>query len=287
MVGSQVVHCPIVNDTVAVFEEMQATLSAERELDATLASLPEFDPAVLQETVGRANLFAGIVWGVLGVPSVVATRLIEPTDNWVIELSNGCGAVGLLALIFVLGLLVATLYLALAGRVVRGDNEPLREMIGRVPRYAFYITVVMTPILLVTLAAMGLSIVCGPFTFLLLGAALWLGLYLYFAPEAITMSRAQPLEAVRNSIILLRMAFWPTLGFIALCTVIAAGVNVIWQNLLTSPLGIAIAIPVNAFIGTGLTVAAFIYYRERLSLWHNLVAQPRAHNQSEDSRGHD
>jgi len=285
--GPKLSIAPIVEESVSAFEEMQQSLSIDRGLDATLSAMPEFDPTFLRETVGHANLFAGIVWGVLGVPSVAATRLIEPTDNWVIQLSDGCTAFMLLAVIIVAGLFVATFYLALAGRVVRGGDEPFRKMIQKLPRYALYITIVLMPIVLVTAAAMGLSFLCGPFTFLLLGAALWLGIYLYFAPEAITMSHAEPLEAVRNSMILLRMAFWPTLGFIVLCTVISAGTSVIWQKLLTSPLGIAVAIPINAFVGTGLTAATFIYYRERLSLWHSLVAQARAHSQTEDSPGHD
>jgi hypothetical protein len=285
--GPKLSIAPMVEETVVAFEEMQQSLSIDPGLDATLAAMPEFDPTFLRETAGRANLLAGLVWGVLGVPSVAATRLILPTDAWVIELSDGCTALGLLALIIIAGLFIAAFYLALAGRVVRGDDTPLGRTIRGIPRYALYITMVLLPIVLATAAAMGLSFVCGPFTFLFLGAALWLGLYLYFAPEAITMSHAEPLEAVRNSIILLRMSFWPTLGFVVLCTVISAGMSVIWQNLLTSPLGIAAAIPVNAFVGTGLTVATFIYYRERLSLWQSLVAQARTHSQTEDSPGHD
>ncbi|MGC9358865.1 MAG: hypothetical protein ACP5G7_00620 [Anaerolineae bacterium] len=285
--GPKLSIAPIVEETIVAFEEMQQTLNIDPGLDAALSAMPEFDPTFLRETAGRANLLAGLVWGVLGVPSVAATRLIAPTDHWIIELSGGCAALGLLALIIIAGLFLATLYLALAGRMVRGDGEPLGKTIRALPRYALYIVMVLLPIVLVTAVAMGLSFLCGPFTFLLLGAALWLGIYLYFAPEAITMSHAEPLEAVRNSMILLRTAFWPTLGFIVLCTVIGAGMSVIWQNLLTSPLGIAVAIPVNAFVGTGLTAATFIYYRERLSLWHSLVAQARAHSQTEDSPDHD
>ncbi len=285
--GPKLSIAPIVEETVVAFEEMQQTLNIDPGLDATLAAMPEFDPTFLRETAGRANLLSGLVWGVLGIPSVAATRLIAPTDPWIIELSDGYAAFGLLALIIIAGLFIATLYLALTGRAVRGDGEPFGKTIRALPRYALYIVMVLLPIVLVTAAAMGLSFLCGPFTFLLLGAALWLGLYLYFAPEAITMSHAEPLEAVRNSMILLRMSFWPTLGFILLCTIIGAGMSVIWQNLLTSPLGIAVAIPINAFVGAGLTAATFIYYRERLSLWHSLLAQARAHSQTEDSPGHD
>ena len=285
--GPKLSIAPIVSESIAAMEKRQVLGTDQRELEAALAALPDFDPNILQETAGRINLLGLLAWNVLGVPSVAATRLIQPTDALVIDLSSSCAALGIMALILVIGLFLAAFFLALVGRAVRSDNEPLRDLIRQLPRYALYIVIVMAPILFATMIGISMSVICGPFSFLLLGGALWLALYLYFAPEAITMSRAGPLEAVRNSIILLRMSFWPTLGFIVLCSVIAAGVSVIWQALLTSPLGTAVAIPFNSIIGTGLAAAAFIYYRDRLSLWHQIIAQARSRSQSEDSTSHD
>ena len=51
--------------------------------------------------------------------------------------------------------------------------------------------------------------------------------------------------------------------------------------------GMVFAIALNSVIGTGLAAAAFIYYRDRLSLWHQLVAQARSRNHSEDSPFHE
>ncbi len=285
--GPKLSIAPIVDESVVALQEMRALMADQRELEAALSALPDLDPSMLQDTAGRLNLLGLLAWNVLGVPSVAAARLIEPSDALVIEISNSCAALGLMALVLVVGLFVASFFLALVGRAVRGDKEPLGELVRHLPQYALYIVIVMAPIFMATMFGMFMSVLCGPFSFLLLGGALWLALYLYFAPEAITMSRAGPLEAIRNSMTLLRMSFWPTLGFIVLCSVITAGVSVIWQTLLTSPVGTAIAIPLNSLIGTGLTAATFIYYRDRLSLWHQLIAQARSRNHSEDSPLHE
>jgi len=100
---------------------------------------------------------------------------------------------------------------------------------------------------------------------ILAGLALWAEVYLFFAPDAIFVRRVGPLRAIRDSVVVVRRAFWSALGFIVLTTVILAGMAQVWLLLAgRGPGGMVLAILGNAYVASGLAAAAQVFYRDRL-----------------------
>jgi len=99
----------------------------------------------------------------------------------------------------------------------------------------------------------------------LLGVALWIIVYLFFAPEAVYVTRLGPIEAIKASWLTVRHNLWSALGIIGLIFVISYGFEVIWSglaNMLREP-GVVLAICGHIYISTGLTAASMTYYKER------------------------
>ena len=71
--------------------------------------------------------------------------------------------------------------------------------------------------------------------------------------------------AVAQSFTVVRKNFWSTLAFIVLTSVISLGIALIMQRLTAiAPIGTAVAIVINAYIGSGLAMALLVFYRTRI-----------------------
>jgi hypothetical protein len=98
-------------------------------------------------------------------------------------------------------------------------------------------------------------------------ALVWVGVYLYFVPDAIFVSQVGPLRAVRNSVLVVRGSFWSAVGIIVLVTVLLLGMGRVWELLagtLPGPLGVGVGILGNAYIASGIIAASMGFYRERI-----------------------
>jgi hypothetical protein len=96
---------------------------------------------------------------------------------------------------------------------------------------------------------------------------IWAGIYLFFVPEAIFLSGVGPLRAVKQSVAVVRLSFWPTLGLIGLTTLVLFGLGQVWElasERLTEPWGLAVGVLGNAYIASGLIAASMRFYRERI-----------------------
>ena len=91
----------------------------------------------------------------------------------------------------------------------------------------------------------------------------WVGLNFFFVPKAILLSEAGIWESLWLSYQLVRLNFWPTLRLVILTYVIGAGLSLIWESLRGSPWLDLASILCNAYVGTALMTAAFIFYRDR------------------------
>lgn len=221
----------------------------------------------IQQTVGRTNLFSLLAWGRLGVPSIMGLQPIDPQIDRVIELTS-IGQLLLVQLVLLMaGLLIACFFLGMLGQEVRGEGLRLGALVRRVPRYWFYLAVLFVPLALIMVVAFTMTIFLGFLFLLALALLLWVLLYMYFVPEAITMGEASPLRAVFSSFTVVRMFFWPTVGLVLLVNVIILGMGMIWQLLMVNTIGIIAAILLNAYVGTSLTIASFIFYRDRVNMW--------------------
>jgi hypothetical protein len=137
----------------------------------------------------------------------------------------------------------------------------------------FYLTAAV-PFFLVlgiaTLINVGLGVV------VLIGGWLlsfWLLLYLWFAAYAMIIDGVGILRAIWYSVNVVQRNLLATFGLILLSNLIASGMFVLWQAFEGSWYGDLLAIAGNAFIGSGLVAAAFVFYQDRLRAWQDSAAQ--------------
>jgi hypothetical protein len=102
-----------------------------------------------------------------------------------------------------------------------------------------------------------------PVVFFWFALGFWLYVYTGFSIEAILIDSAGPVQALFSSIRLVQHHFWSVLGLILISTLILSGLGFIWQIVATHALGIAVAMPGSAYIGSGLAAARLVFYRDR------------------------
>src|SRR2546430_10644884 len=95
-------------------------------------------------------------------------------------------------------------------------------------------------------------------------ALIWAIVYMFFAIEALLLSDVGPLQAIRLSVVVIASNFWAAITLIGLTFLITLGVPLAWQFITAYPAGLVIAILGNAYIGTGVAAAGFLFYKERL-----------------------
>lgn len=232
----------------------------------------------LVEAAEAFNLLAGLAPSIVGVPSLVAALGIrDPLRSTPVESWGAALAIFSLALLG--GMLLGSLYYALLAQLVRRDGVRAAslpgEMLGAWWRVLSY---------LILLAIIGLLIGL-PSGVLLLGATLlspllgsllisaltmglvWLGVFLFFVPEAIFISQVGPVQAIRNSAAVVRLHFWSCIGLIVLVSIVLLGMGRVWELAsanLVPPVGTGLGIVGNAYIGSALVIAGMAFYRERI-----------------------
>jgi hypothetical protein len=224
------------------------------------------------------NLLSALAPGMIGIPSYAAALGVRdplrsvPVESW-------SAAFGIVLGAGLFGLLLGSLYYAILAQAVReGGLSPFRlsqETVRgwlRVLQYVLLLfglaLLIGVPVGMLTVAATLVSPALGG---LVLWSAtlalLWLGIYLNFAPNAIFVSRVGPLAAVRNSVAVVRLSFWATLGFVGLMTLVLLGMGQVWDRAaqqIAEPWGIALSVLGNAYIASGLIAASMRFYRERI-----------------------
>jgi hypothetical protein len=86
-------------------------------------------------------------------------------------------------------------------------------------------------------------------------------------PDAIVLSQVGPLQAIRNSVAVVRLSPWATWAIVGLTVLVLAGMGQVWDLVarrLTEPWGVALAVLGNAYIVSGLVAAGMRFYRERI-----------------------
>ena len=89
-------------------------------------------------------------------------------------------------------------------------------------------------------------------------------MYLFFSIQALLLSDASPVQAIRLSVAVIASNFWAAISLIGLTFLITLGLPIAWQLIATHPAGLAVGIIGNAYIGTGVAAAGFLFYQERL-----------------------
>lgn len=126
------------------------------------------------------------------------------------------------------------------------------------------IALVAMPVLVVT--ALGMIFGFGGsllLWLLMLIPIAWGFVHFHFSVHALFVDRIGPFDALRSSYLVVRANFWQSIQFIAVTMLITTGVMYALRQMSTSAGGVVAAVVINAFVATGIVVAAMLFYRDR------------------------
>jgi hypothetical protein len=232
----------------------------------------------------EANLLALLSPAGLTMPTIVPllSRVVTPRGGF--TMLDSLGAVMLLAVgVILLGVFIGCVYRAILAQQAREGELSARRLpaesvtawlriIGLALLLGISGFLVILPLAFIAAVA---SLVTGAATALMTAVvttlALAAQLYLFFAPDAIFVSRVGPIQAIRRSVAVVHAGVWSALTLAILVTVIMIGMGQIWVMLASqASWGLALGIVGNAYIASGLAAATMLFYRERME---TLLAQ--------------
>ncbi len=228
----------------------------------------------LQQAGESFNLFTLLTAHFPGLPSLMAAKeglgpTIAVNDPWMVLL--------LFLLLPILGLWLASVYYLGIGSQIRETADGAASLWGRVWRtwsrmIAFMVLAIGAglllgvPLLVLTLAAGAISSsLLGFIAAFLWVTALWVQFYLFFVVDAMVINDVGAIQAMRNSITVVRFNLGSTLGLVVAIWVIMLGMPIVWDTMSSNILGNAAGIIGNAYISTGLAVASMRFYRDRFA----------------------
>lgn len=93
----------------------------------------------------------------------------------------------------------------------------------------------------------------------------WGYVHFFFSVPALTLERRGAMQSLRASHRVVRQFFWQTIQFIAVSLLMTTGLTFALREMATSAGGALLAVCINAFVASGLIVAAMLFYRDRAS----------------------
>lgn len=165
------------------------------------------------------------------------------------------------------------LYRVPIARAIRGDRTSSiwKELGGSWLRFIAYLAVVVAVLFasLIPLALLGVVFAVLGFnlTFVFAMALLifgsMIGIYTYFAVDAMLLHRFGPLSAFRLSFDVARMFFGQIARFAMTSILIMFGSMALWNETAGSAPGLILALIGNAFLGTTLAASSMLFYTDR------------------------
>lgn len=226
----------------------------------------------LAEEVAASNLLRLLAFQ---TPSLPFDR-VAPADGPVI----GDGGMLLLSLagLFLAGLGIAALFLTGVAEAVRGDGSLARtvQRTGSNWLHLFGYYALLLGLALPLLVGFTMFLAVARLLSEALAAAVLvaafvafavLQFYLFFVPAAIFFARAGPVQALWQSAQVMARFYWSSFLFIVLNWVISTGFMIVFTRLFELGPAFAFgAILGHAYIATGLTAAAMVYFQNRALL---------------------
>jgi hypothetical protein len=223
----------------------------------------------------EANLLGLLSLGGMTLPTIVPVLRVARGSFMFLDSTGAAVILGLGAILG--GALLGCIYRALLAQQARdGDISPLRLPGESVVAWYRLLTlavllftaalVVIFPLAILTaLVSLATTAASAIMTGLIVTLALAANLYLFFAPEAIFISRVGPIQAIRRSVAVVHAGVWSALTLVMLFSVILVGMAQIWIALAgQASWGLALGIVGNAYIASGLVAASMLFYRERM-----------------------
>jgi len=264
-------------------------------LGADLLPLAEGTPSSLEEGAGseggtmlsfiRDSNLLSLVLGVW-VPSLgISAAGAEASATIVLESFQQLllAFVLLLPISFILG----SAYLALIASEVQQRTLTREILVPRVVRLAIRLAGLVGIILAVTvipftLASLLLAFVpfLGSLLFLLsIAVLLWIAFYVFYVVNSVALVRQSLPKVIRLSLNLIHSSPWSFIGFFFLYWLIVFGTSIVWSVILDLAvlnfgIGRIIATVGNAYVGTWVTIAMFMYVWNRLLIFRGEPTTP-------------
>lgn len=273
----QISIAPILTRIADAYTQMSSAASMPAGLDEFTATTSE----MLEAMGNTTNLLSALVSGsLMNVPSI-AGALAPPLSRDPVLISSSFGALAIWLGLVLLGLLLGVLYMELLARVLPlgaasksgGTHELMRNTgrhFGRVLLYVMLMACIFVLAIVPVSAILSVFLMLAPAlgtTMVAVAGGLFLVVmvYLYFVTAAIVLDDAGVLEATGRSFRLVRKNFFPVVGFVVLVTIISLGMGLVLTRVAaSSPFVAVLAIVINGWIGTGLTMALLVFYRSRV-----------------------
>ena len=273
--GPQLSVAPIIQRALSWYDQAAAGQMAE------LAAQTGSDPLreVLEGIGGDFNLFRLLTSGFASIPSAVNGPLqgFAPVS----QIDSIPLVVFLVVGLELLGTFVGCLYLGVIAQQVRDGRVDLPLLLKRVWSYWLSMLGCVGLLLALGLSAgiassiliFGASLISAALgtALALLLITLWWGMlfvlliFTYFVVDAVVVSQVGPWKAFVNSITVVSRNFGSSVGLILLLWVIMGGTQVIWSALPNQTWGTLAAIPINAYVGSGVAAASLTFYQSRLA----------------------
>jgi len=253
-----------------------------------IVTMPQFSQAFGVEATAQtiafaeeANLLGLLSPAGLTMPTIVPLLGIARGSFTMLDSAGSVVMLALGAILF--GAFIGCVYRAILAQQAREGELSAQRLPGE-SMVAWYRVIALALLLVASgflvilplafIAAVA-SLVTGVATALMTAVvttlALAAQLYLFFAPDAIFVSRVGPIQAIRRSAAVVHAGVWPALTLAVLVTVIMIGMGQIWVMLASlASWGLALGIVGNAYIASGLAAATMLFYRERME---TLLAQ--------------
>lgn len=235
----------------------------------------------------RVNLFTALRSYPVGIPSLMASRqpVVTPYGLPAFWEVSSLGAAALIwLLLFLVGLLLGTLFFIAVGHVTLGDRLDWRLTFSTWPRAAGQV-ILLALFWLAVLIAISIPASCaltlaafgglGGSTLgilLYLGLVLWVMFPLVFSPLIILVDKRQMWPSVLQSVRLTRFTLPTTALLFITLLVISEGLDFLWSVPAESSWIMLLALAGHAFIVTSLLATCFIYYRDA-NRWVQRVIQ--------------
>jgi len=239
------------------------------------------------------NVLSMLSMRALGLPSVTGALASEARlfggAQRIIEIESWPALIGTVLTFVLLSLLIGCFCLSLIAQEARDEPPDMACALKVAWRsWVRMVRLALVTLLAVAMMVVGMSVVSSVLALLSPGFAwlvlnlcvlgtLWLSVYasitFFFAPRAIVLDDMGVLHSLWSSFNVVHRSFLPAVGFILLVNVIQTGLLYIWRALAVNAVGTVISIVGNAYVGAGLALASFIFYRDRFVAWQKASAQ--------------
>jgi hypothetical protein len=267
------------------------TISDQPDLPQEFAANFTLAAESLKNLGANYNFLSLLAGPLTGLPSLFA-RLDFPalssSSGQVIDLTTWQAALMWAVVLIPIGILIGSFWLTHVVFSLRRERFLSRAFLGRWGwvwlNINLYFVVLFVSIILLSLlmGAIGSvfmvifgSIGAALFSILwvlFIGFSIWLSIGLYFVVTAIALDGVNLASAVWRSLNVVGRNALSTLGFLILVMLLTQGFARIWVQLSSQTWGVILSILGNAYLGSAIIAASFLFYQSRYHYWQKTRA---------------